>query len=131
MSNELKLTGVIIAILPVESGTSKAGKEWKKQNFVIETNEQYPKKACFTLFGDKLSYLDKFAEGSTVDVKFNAESNEFNGKYFTNLNAYSIFGDEAQKSGSNTSGSGLLPPTEHATQGMNEQPEDSGNDLPF
>ncbi|NQY66825.1 MAG: DUF3127 domain-containing protein, partial [Flavobacteriales bacterium] len=30
----LTISGKITQILEVESGTSKAGKEWKKQNFV-------------------------------------------------------------------------------------------------
>ncbi|MDP2115448.1 MAG: DUF3127 domain-containing protein, partial [Bacteroidota bacterium] len=66
----IQVKGTVIQILKPESGVSKAGKEWKKQEFVIETNEQFPKKVCFTLFGDKSSLLDGIAEGAEVEVFF-------------------------------------------------------------
>ena len=47
----MEITGKIIAVLPAQSGTSKAGNEWKKQEYVLETHDQYPKKVCFQIFG--------------------------------------------------------------------------------
>jgi len=88
--SELQLTGRLFKIFPEQKGTSKSGKDWKKKDFCIETEEQYSKKICFTLFSDKVSYIDNFVIGDMIDVKFNVESNEFNGRYFTNINAYSI-----------------------------------------
>ena len=72
MSMDVK--GKVVQLLPVQSGVSKAGKEWSKQEFVIETEEQFPKKICFTLF----------------EVSFNVESREFNGKWYHNINAWRI-----------------------------------------
>jgi len=88
MSMEVK--GRIEQILPVQNGTSKAGKDWSKQDFVIETEEQFPKKVCFTLFGDKLSLLNGLKIGDQVDVAFNLESRDFNGKWYHNINAWRI-----------------------------------------
>lgn len=59
----LQVKGKIQQILKPESGVSRAGKEWKKQEFVIETDEQFPRKVCFTLFNDKSSLLDGFSQG--------------------------------------------------------------------
>ena len=88
--SEQTINGRVIEILKPESGTSKAGKEWNKQDFVIETNDQYPKKICFTLFGDKTDLLMKIETGMDVDVSYNLESREYNGRYFHNVNAWKI-----------------------------------------
>ena len=47
----MEITGRIIAVLPVQGGISKNGNEWKKQEYVLETHDQYPKKVCFQIFG--------------------------------------------------------------------------------
>lgn len=122
----IQVKGTVIQILKPESGVSKAGKEWKKQEFVIETNEQFPKKVCFTLFGDKSSLLDGIAEGAEVEVFFSVESRDFNGKWFHNINAWKI------ESATAASGSKSYPP-EFSTGDIPppEQGDDSGNDLPF
>jgi hypothetical protein len=75
----MQVKGTVLQILKAETGVSKVGKEWKKQEFVIETNEQFPKKVCFTLFGDKISLLDGVSEGKEVEVSFSVESRDFNG----------------------------------------------------
>ena len=36
----MELTGKIIAVLPERGGVSKAGNEWKIQEYVLETMEQ-------------------------------------------------------------------------------------------
>jgi len=43
----MQVKGTLQQILKLESGVSKAGKEWKKQDFVLVTNEQFPKKLKF------------------------------------------------------------------------------------
>ena len=82
------LQGRIVEILKEESGVSKAGKDWQKQDFVIETDGKYPKKVYFTMFNDKLTNLVKV--GSEVEVSFSIESREYNGRWFTNINAFSV-----------------------------------------
>lgn len=89
---ELSIKGKVIKVLPELSGTSQAGKTWVKQDFVIEEIEgSYPKKICFTGFGDKVVPVVKtLTVGQEVEVYFNAESREYNDKYFTQLNAWKI-----------------------------------------
>jgi len=87
----LAIKGKINKILSIESGTSKAGKEWKKQGFVIDTGAQYNPEVCFSLFGDdKIEMLKNYSEGQHVEVSFNVSSREFNGKYYHNLDAWKI-----------------------------------------
>jgi hypothetical protein len=125
--NELMIRGVVLSVLPEETGTSKAGKEWKKQDFVIETIDQYPKKVAFTAFGDKTDLLMKISEGMTVDVSFNLESREYNGKYFHNVNCWKIIVDQGQSVPApqyNTP-----PPATNTAQSVS--PADDGDALPF
>ena len=88
--SELKVKGKLTTKLSIESGMSKAQKEWKKQGFVIDTGNEYNPLVCFSLFGDKVDMLSSFKEGQEVEVKFNVSSREFNGKYYHNLDAWKI-----------------------------------------
>lgn len=56
MSKGLSITGKVIKILPQQTGQGAKG-SWFKQEFVIETNDQYPKKVCFSAWGDRKSVV--------------------------------------------------------------------------
>ncbi len=87
----LSVKGKISGKLSVESGTSKAGNEWKKQSFLLDTGAQYNPEICFQLFGeDKISMLEHYNEGDQVEVSFNLSSKEWNGRYFHNIDAWRI-----------------------------------------
>ena len=89
----LQVKGVITKILEVEKGTSKAGKEWQKINFVVDTGNEFNPDVCFQIFGEeKVENFTKYNKvGSVVDVSFNVSSREFNGKYYHNLDAWKVF----------------------------------------
>jgi len=91
--SDLKIKGRITKVLEVEKGTSKAGKEWQKMNFVIDTGNQFNPEVCFQLFGsEKIENFKKYnKEGDEVEVDFNVSSREYNGKYFHNLDAWKVF----------------------------------------
>lgn len=82
----MEITGKIIEILPTQSGSSARG-EWKRQDFIIETQEQYPKKVCIENFNDKVD-LGMFSVGATVTVGINIESREYNGRWYTGVKAW-------------------------------------------
>ena len=119
--SELKITGRLIKILPIESGVSKAGKEWSKQDFFIETEEQFSKQVCFTLFGDKMDVLQYYKVGDLINVSFNVQSREYNGKYFHNINAWKL--QKAEQTQNNIQ-------TVEAVEDAPPLP-DENNDLPF
>ena len=55
----MELAGKVIAVLEPRSGVSKTGNEWKVQEYVIETHDQYPRKMCFDVFGaDKIAQFN-------------------------------------------------------------------------
>lgn len=121
----LSVKGKVEQILKTESGVSRAGKEWKKQDFVIETEEQYPKKVCFTLFGEKVDLLNGVSAGQDIEVSFNIESREYNGRWFTNVNAWKI--DQVSEQNNVPE-----PPPAFTLNDIPPEPdEDSANDLPF
>lgn len=93
--SELTISGRIALILPLQTGTSKAGNPWKKQGYILETGGQYPRKVCFSLFGDK---VDQFPiqVGQDVTVSIDIESREFNGRWYTEINAWNIVQTGAQ-----------------------------------
>jgi hypothetical protein len=120
----MEIKGKINQILKPATGLSKAGNEWKKQEFVIETSEdQYPKQICFTLFNDKLNLLDGLKPGIEVNVSFSVESREFNGKWYHNINAWKVetLGQDLPAS---------FPP-EYMPGDLPPETMDNENDLPF
>ncbi|WP_297092609.1 DUF3127 domain-containing protein [uncultured Draconibacterium sp.] len=121
----LSVKGKVEQILKPESGVSRAGKEWKKQEFVIETDEQYPRKVCFTLFGEKVDLINGLNSGEEIEVSFNLESREYNGRWFHNINAWKI--DKV------TADEGMpVPPPEFGMDDIPPEPaDDAAGDLPF
>jgi hypothetical protein len=87
----------ITEIKEVQKGTSKAGKEWQKVEFVGTTQEQYNNLYCFEIFGDeKVENFKKYNKvGSVVDVDFNVQCSEYQGKHYTKLAAWKVFKAES------------------------------------
>lgn len=112
----MELTGKVIAVLDTQSGTSKAGNPWQKKEFVIETEEQYPKKACFTLF-NKTELCPKV--GEEVTVHFDITANEYNGKWYNSVNVWKV--DKPQST----------QPAPQSTQTPTPQPTKASDDLLF
>jgi hypothetical protein len=89
----MKVTGKIEKILDTATGTSKAGKEWKKTSFLLKTDEEYNNLYCFDVFGGEKvdNFLQWNAKGDIVEVDFNVRTNEWKDKYFTSLEAWKVF----------------------------------------
>jgi hypothetical protein len=85
----LELTGKLIQVMAEQSGTGKAG-PWTKQEFIIETLDQYPRKVCFNFWNEKAGVLKTLQEGDLVKVSFNAESRDYNGRWYTDLKAWKL-----------------------------------------
>ena len=86
----MEITGKLIQKLPVQSGVSNSGNNWSKAEFVIETVEQYPKKVCANLWGDRAKALDQFQLGSLITVSFDLESREYNGRWYNQIRAWKV-----------------------------------------
>lgn len=86
----MEITGKLIQKLPVQSGVSSTGNNWSKAEFVIETIEQYPRKVCANLWGERAKALDQFQLGSLITVSFDLESREYNGRWYTDVKAWKV-----------------------------------------
>ncbi len=86
----MEITGKIIAVLPERGGISKTGNEWKMQEYVIETHEQYPRKVCFNVFGsDKIAQFNIQA-GEELTISFDINAREYNGRWFNDIRAWRV-----------------------------------------
>jgi hypothetical protein len=96
----MQVTGTIKTMTGVQTGQTKDGSEWKKITFVVSNNEGFEGAEqifAFEIFGaEKVDNFLKYnKEGDTVDVDFNIRTNEYQGKYYTSLQAWKVFKSEA------------------------------------
>jgi len=86
--NFMQLSGKLISILPEIHGEGRNG-PWKKQEFIIETEESYPKKICISNWNDRVA-LSQDLLYKSVKVDVTVESREFNGRWYTDLRAVTM-----------------------------------------
>lgn len=84
----MDISGKILQMLPLQTGQGKNG-QWKKQDFILETGDTYPKKVCIAVWGDKID-MRGVVPGAQVTVSFDVESREFNGRWYTDIRAWKI-----------------------------------------
>ena len=98
--SELKITGTIEKIMEQKGGVAKSGKEWKSLEFIVKTEDEFNNLYCFKVFGfEKVDNFLKYnKENDMVDVSFNINTREYEGRYFTNLDAWKIFSSKMGES---------------------------------
>lgn len=84
----MQLTARLIQMLPLQSGTGRNG-EWKKQDIIVETDGQYPKKICISIWGDKINE-SVLQINNLLDISFDVESREYNGRWYTDVKAWKV-----------------------------------------
>ncbi|MFN8309275.1 MAG: DUF3127 domain-containing protein [Chitinophagales bacterium] len=85
----MEISGKLFTVLPEVSGEGKNGR-WVKCDFVLETQEKYPKKVCLTAWSDQVELVKSLPIASDMKVQFDVDSREYNGKWYTNLKAWRI-----------------------------------------
>jgi hypothetical protein len=93
----MEVKGKLVKKLDLETGISKAGKEWKKQSIVIDTGNDFNNEVCISAFGDKVGQMNKLEVGMEVSILCNVYSREYNGRYFHNIDGY-FFTNQSNKS---------------------------------
>ena len=83
----MEIKGKIIQKLEPQGGVSKAGNQWKKQEYVLETLDSYPKKVKFDFFGDRADQY-VFEVGDLITLSYDIESREFNGRWYTDIRGF-------------------------------------------
>ncbi|MGI8605315.1 MAG: DUF3127 domain-containing protein [Verrucomicrobiales bacterium] len=103
------------------------GKGFTKREFVVTTSkgpdDRYPQHIKLTVVKDKCSLLDRFKAGQRVKISFDLRGSEYNGKYFTELQAWKIDTAGAAKAGNERAAQDDEPP-----QGYGDE---RGDGIPF
>lgn len=89
-NRQMEIEGKIIAVLPAREGTSSRGTQWKSQDYVIETHEQYPRKCCFNVFGGDRIQQFSIQTGEELRVSFDIDAHEYQGRWFNSLRAWKV-----------------------------------------
>ncbi len=138
----MEVSGKIIQVLPLQQGTSqRTGNKWASQSYVLETQEQYPKKVCFEIFGEDRIKANPCNIDDIVTVSFDIESREFNGRWYTSIRAYRVQQGAIAAPGQNPATAQVASSAEQPQPAVgnvqtfdelkNEAPADDGTDLPF
>ena len=135
----MEIVGKAIAALPVKSGVSqRTGEQWQSREYVIETQEQYPKKICFEVFGtDKLKEFN-IRNNDLIKVHFDITAREYNGKWYNSIRAWKVEhvnqdGSAAGATANQVAASSpqAQSPRTPATQAAAPAAKESDDDLPF
>ena len=82
--------GTIVNVGEIQKGQGKKG-DWFKHQFVLEFEDnRFMKIIALQTWGDLTDTSSTLLAGDKVNAFFNVESNEFNGKYYTNCKCWKI-----------------------------------------
>ena len=129
----MEIQGKIISALPERSGTSqRTGNTWKVQEFVVETHDQYPKKMAFEVFGEDRLQRFNIQVGQEVNIAFDIDAHEYNGRWFNSIRAYDVrlVDEQSQAASQPNVGEGMPMPEAPAVSSA-DLAGDSAEDLPF
>ena len=123
----MEITGKVIAIPEKKSGVAKSsGRTWASQEFVIETQEAYPKKVCIEVFGEERIKEFDIKMMDELTVSFDVDAHEYNGKWYNKLRAWKI--------GRHTATTPLVPSAQVPATPLSpisDLPWDNEEDWPF
>lgn len=87
----MEITGKIIAVLPPKQGVSQStGNAWMCQDYVLETQEMYPKKVCFNVFGAEKIQEMNIQLGETLTVSLEINASEYQGKWYNQVRGWKV-----------------------------------------
>ncbi len=117
----MQLTAKLTQVLPLQTGTGRNG-EWKKQDIIVETDGQYPKKICISIWGDRINE-SQLKPGNELKIDFDIESREYNGRWYTDVKAWKIEVAGAVEP--------QAPPIGPEDYGIGVSENEASDDLPF
>ena len=131
----MEITGKVVRLGGLTEGTSARG-PWRKQDLIIETDEQYPKTVCLTCWTNQIDEIQNMVPGQAVKAQIDISSREFNGKWYTDVRVWRF--DPV------TATAASAPAPQPAPQAVHQTPPpaasgpedyfggtDNGDDLPF
>lgn len=129
----MEIVGKVVQLGTLIEGNSPRG-PWKKQELIIETVEQYPKKICLICWNERVNDANSFFVGQTIKAQISIESREFNAKWYTDVRAFRFDLEQpAQQPAAQPMNQMLPQMPQQPLPPMNEDyfASDNGDDLPF
>lgn len=137
----MQFKGIITAAMPIATGTSRSGKEWKRASYILtydKSNEQYPKSVLFDIMGDRIEQLN-IQQGKEYEIEIDFSTREYNGRIYMSASAWKateiVAGLPTQTDPQSTQSRGweqLLSATATAPVSQPAQTQSDNNDgLPF
>ena len=93
---QMQLNANLVKILPSSSGI-KGDTSWKKQEIIVQTTEENPRKICFQILNDSVD-ISSYETGDELVVFFEINSYEYNGKWYSIFKAWRIWNKKFFKS---------------------------------
>lgn len=123
----LEVNGTIKEIFDTQTFASG----FSKREFVLTTEEQYPQQIKFEMVKERADALQSFSMGDKVKVSFNLRGNEYQGKYYVNLQAWRI--ERQGAAGSSNTTATQSSPSVSQTDALQNTSNSSEyvDDLPF
>lgn len=84
----MQIPAKLIKLLPLQSGLSING-SWSKRNFIVETIDDYPKKACISIWNGRVD-ISELEIGKEYTFHLNVESRQHHEKWYTELTLWKI-----------------------------------------
>ena len=133
----MAIIGKVVRLGNLTEGTSARG-PWRKQELIIETEEQYPRIVCLICWTNQIDEIQKFAPGQTIKAQIEISSREFNGKWYTDVRVWRFDPVGATTAPVAAPAQPVQQPMMHQTppvaapsQDFYPPTEDSVDDLPF
>ena len=83
----MEITGKVVRLGGLTEGTSARG-PWRKQDLIIETEEQFPKTVCLTCWTNQIEEIQRMTPGQLIKAQIDISSREFNGKWYTDVRVW-------------------------------------------
>lgn len=126
MATTFEITGT----LKVLEDTQTFASGFTKREFVVEVPDgKYPQMIKFETVRDKIALLEPLQVGDEVKVNFDIRGNEYNGKYYVNLNAWKVESGKGGKTSSSAPAPHDSPSTDFDSQ-FDDEPEPN-DEIPF
>ena len=87
---------------------------------------KYPQMVKFEVVRDKIDLLNSMSIGDELKVTFDIRGNEYNGRYYVNLNAWKIEGNSGNQGETPED-----PQPSSFDSSFDSEPDPSDDDIPF
>lgn len=87
----MKYSGILKRVLEAQTGEGREGRPWKRQSIILEeVGGTYGRCVCVDVWNDRID-VESLQLEQKIELDVHVESREFNGKWYTNVVAVSMY----------------------------------------